>query len=241
MIVDLSGQVAVVTGAGKGIGRVIAEALGAAGAQVVCAARTAEQLRGTAAAIEARGGGATVVPTDIAEERQVAALFAETDKRFGRLDVLVNNAGIGIFGLLAETSVEDFRAVVRTNLEGTFLCSREAMKLMIPHARGTLINIASVVGCKGYPNQSAYTASKHGVMGLTKSLAVEAQEHGIRVCAILPGGVDTDMVGAARPDLDRSVLIPPEDIAKTVLFMLSLSERSAIDQIHIRRRAGSPF
>ena len=113
--------------------------------------------------------------------------------------------------------------------------------MMIPAGSGFIINLSSVVGFKGYVNQSAYTATKHGVMGLTKSLAAEVQEHGISVSAILPGGVDTDFIGAARPDLDRSILIPPEDIAKTVLFMLSLSDRTMVDQIYIRRRTGTPF
>ena len=113
--------------------------------------------------------------------------------------------------------------------------------MMTLRKSGYIINISSVVGLKGYPNQAAYTASKHGVVGLTKSLAVEAQEHGVRVSAILPGGVDTDLVGRARPDLDRSVLMQPEDIAQAVLFLLSLSDRCAIDQIYIRRRTSNPF
>jgi len=113
--------------------------------------------------------------------------------------------------------------------------------MMIPQRSGCIINVSSVVGIKGYPNQAAYTASKHGVMGLTKSLAVEAQPHGIRVSAVLPGGVDTDMVAQARPDLDRSVLLQPDDVADAVMFLLSLSDRAAIDEIYIRRRASQPF
>jgi 3-oxoacyl-[acyl-carrier protein] reductase len=112
---------------------------------------------------------------------------------------------------------------------------------MIPQKSGYIINVASVVGFKGYVNQAAYTATKHGVMGLTKVLSAEAQPHGIRTSAILPGGVDTDMVGDARPDLDRSVLLQPSDIAQTVMYLLSLSERAAIDQIYIRRRNSTPF
>jgi 3-oxoacyl-[acyl-carrier protein] reductase len=98
-----------------------------------------------------------------------------------------------------------------------------------------------VLGFKGYPNQAAYTASKHALIGLTKSLAVEAQEYGIRVSAILPGGVDTQMVAKARPDLDPRILLQPEDVAHAVLFLLSLSDRAAIDQIYIRRRNSNPF
>jgi 3-oxoacyl-[acyl-carrier protein] reductase len=112
---------------------------------------------------------------------------------------------------------------------------------MVAQRSGAIINISSVVGFKGYPNQAAYTASKHGVVGLTKSLAAEAQEHDIRVSVILPGGVDTHLVGDARPDLDRSVLMQPEDIAQTVLYLLSLSDRAHVDQIYIRRRTSKPF
>jgi len=115
------------------------------------------------------------------------------------------------------------------------------MRLMIPRRSGYIINISSVVGFKGYPNQGAYTASKHGVMGLTRTLAVEAADHDIRVSAILPGGVDTDMVANARPDLDRSILIRPEDIATTVGYLLSLSDRAHVDEIYVRRRTAKPF
>jgi 3-oxoacyl-[acyl-carrier protein] reductase len=112
---------------------------------------------------------------------------------------------------------------------------------MSPRRQGYIINISSVVGFKGYPNQAAYTATKHGVMGITKSLAVEAQPHGIRVSAVLPGGVDTALAAAGRPDLDRSVLLQPRDIAQAVLYLLSLSERAAVDEIYIRRRSSAPF
>ena len=113
--------------------------------------------------------------------------------------------------------------------------------MMVARKSGYIINIASVVGLKGYPNQAAYTASKHGVMGLTKTLAIEAQEHGIKVSAILPGGVDTALVRNARPDLDPSVLLQPEDIAATVMYLLNLPPRAAVDQIYIRRSTSTPF
>ena len=112
---------------------------------------------------------------------------------------------------------------------------------MIPHKSGYIINISSVVGLKGYPNQAAYTASKHGIMGLTKSLAIEAQEYNIRVSAILPGGVDTKLFRNVRDDIETSEMMHPADIAHAVIFLLSLSERAAIDQIYIRRRSSSPF
>jgi len=238
---DLTGQVAVVTGAGRGIGRAIGRALADAGARVVAAARTRGQIGALAREIAAEGGQADAVPTDLADEASIRSLFATVRERCGRLDILVNNAGIGRYGPVQDFATEDLDAVVGVNLRGTFLCCREAMRMMVPAGRGYIINISSVVGFKGYPNQAAYTATKHAVMGLTKSLAVEAQARGIRVSAVLPGGVDTDLVRQARPDLDPSILLQPEDIAQTVLFLLSLSDRAAIDQIYVRRRTSTPF
>jgi 3-oxoacyl-[acyl-carrier protein] reductase len=115
------------------------------------------------------------------------------------------------------------------------------MRLMAPARRGYIINISSVVGVKGYANQAAYAASKHAVMGITKSLAAEAQPHGIRVSAILPGGVDTSLMEALRPDLDKALLMKPDDIADAVMFLLSLSDSAAVDEIYIRRRSSAPF
>ncbi len=238
MTPDLHDQVAMVTGGGRGIGRALTLALAGCGATVVAAARTESALRAVAA--EAAG---EVVPMalDLADVDAVADVFRAVGERFGRLDLLINNAGVGLYGPVAEMPIEQFDRVMAVNLRGAFAACQQAMRLMIPRRRGTIINIASVVGFKGYPNQAAYTASKHGLMGLTKSLAVEAADHDIRVSAILPGGVDTDMVAQARPDLDRSILIRPEDIATTVLYLLSLSDRAHVDQIYIRRRTASPF
>ncbi|MGE5607743.1 MAG: SDR family NAD(P)-dependent oxidoreductase [Bacillota bacterium] len=241
MQAKLKGQIAIVTGAGRGIGRAISFALAGCGAQVVLVARSREQLEDVAQEIRTQGGSATIIPTDLGDEGQVVHLFQAVQQSLGRVDVLINNAGIGLFGPIQDFAAADFDRVMQTNARGTFLCCREAMKLMMPRKSGYIINVSSVVGFKGYPNQAAYTASKHAVMGLAKSLAVEAQKYGIRVSAILPGGVDTGMVGDARPDLDRSVLLSPDDIAQTVLYLLSLSERAAVDQIYIRRRTSTPF
>jgi 3-oxoacyl-[acyl-carrier protein] reductase len=179
----------------------------------VAAARTAAEIGQTVKSIRRTGGTALAVRTDICVERDVKALFAAVCRRFRRLDILVNNAGLGIYGPLAEFDARDFDKVLAVSARGTFLCCREALKPMVKARRGYIINIASVLGFRGYANQSAYTAAKHAVMGLTKSLAVEAQPHGIRVSAILPGGVDTAMARKSRPDLDPSSLLSPEDIA----------------------------
>lgn len=237
----LTAKTILVTGAGRGIGRAIANSLAAEGADLILSGRNLDRLHQTADAIREAGGRAHVFQADIGEEDQVLDLFRHIQGRFPRLDVLVNNAGIGEYGPLAEFPTDAFDRIMRVNLRGTFLCCREAMRLMLPQKAGTIINISSVVGFKGYPNQSAYAASKHGIMGLTKALAVEAQPHGIRVSAVLPGGVDTDLVAESRPDLDRACLIAPEDIAETVLFLLTLSDRAAVDQIFIRRANSTPF
>ena len=126
---------------------------------------------------------------------------------------------------------------MEVNVRGAFLCSQHALRLMIPRRSGYIINISSVMEFKGYPNQGAYSATKHALMGLTKVLAVEGQKHNIRASAILPGGVDTNLVGVARPELERGELLQPADIAQTVLFLLSLPDRAAIDEIYIRRRS----
>ncbi|MFC1498443.1 SDR family NAD(P)-dependent oxidoreductase [Verrucomicrobiota bacterium] len=241
MTLNLKGKTVLVTGAGRGIGKTISLMLAKAGANVVVAARTFDEIEQTADEIRSGDGEAMAVSADIAKEEDVVTLFSEIHKKYGGLDVLISNAGIGVYGPLADFSVSDFDKIVDVNLRGTFLCCREAMRLMIPRKKGYIINVSSVVGFKGYPNQSVYTAAKHGIMGLTKSLAVEAQEHGIRVSAVLPGGVDTQMVRESRPDLDPEELLQPEDIAQTIAYLLSLSDHAAVDQVYVRRRNSSPF
>lgn len=241
MQVDLKDHVALVTGASRGIGRSISTALAKAGAHVIITSRNVDQLKEVEKVIQDKGGKATVLPADLSVEEDVNSLFDLIEDRTGKLDILVNNAATGIWGQLIDFPMSDFDKIMKLNVRGLYLCCQRAMKLMMPQKSGYIINISSVVGFKGYPNQSAYTASKHAVMGITKSLAVEAREFNIQVSAIQPGGVETEFATAARPDLDPSVLISPEDIAATVLFLLSLSDRAWVDQIHVRRRNGTPF
>jgi 3-oxoacyl-[acyl-carrier protein] reductase len=238
---DLHNQVALVTGASRGIGKSIAFGLAGAGASVVLTARNNTDLLSVRRKISSRGGTALHVPADLSREKDILRVFQEIRGAFGRLDILVNNAGIGLWGKLIDFPLESFDRIMEVNVRGLYICCQQAMKIMTAQRSGFIFNISSVVGFKGYPGQSAYTASKHAVMGVTKSLAVEAQEHNICVTAILPGGVNTEFIGDARPDLDRSILIPPEDIARCVLFLLSLSDRSMIDEIYIRRRNSEPF
>ncbi len=236
----LAGKIALVTGGGRGIGRAIALALAEAGARVGVAARSEDDVRRVADEIRAGGGEAISLACDIADPNRVELAFAQVENELGPLDILIANAGVGAFGALLDLSPEDLDNALAVNVRGTFLCCRRALRAMRSRG-GAIITIGSVVGFRGYPDQGAYVASKHAVHGLTKTLAVEAAEYGVRVSTVLPGGVDTPMIAAARPDLDRSTLLAPEDVARTVLFLLTLPERAAIDEIYLRRRDSRPF
>jgi 3-oxoacyl-[acyl-carrier protein] reductase len=238
---QLTGQVALVTGAGRGIGRTIALTLAQKGARLVLAARTASEIETVQAEIEALGGEAAAIPTDITREPEVIALIRATIDRFGRLDILINNAGIGVFGPLTELTVEAWDRIMAVNARGPFMLCREAIPHLKQHEISFIINVNSVVGVKGYPNQAAYSASKHALLGMTKSLAKEVQPDGIRVHSINPGGIDTELIGRARPDLDRSVLMQPEEIADILLFLLTRRGNAVIDEINVHRAASTPW
>jgi len=238
---NLNGKTALITGASRGIGKDISIALSRYGAHVVLSARNREKLAEVKDLITGEGGEVTVIPADLSMEDDVVHLFSEIEKKFKKLDILVNNAGIGYYDELVGFPLEKLDAIYRVNVRGTYQCCQCAMKLMIPRKSGYIINISSMQGIKGYALQSAYAASKHAIVGITKSLGAEAQKHAIRVSVICPGAVDTELIRDARPDLDSSQLIHPEDIARVVLFLLSLSERSMVDMVAIRRRNASPF
>ena len=238
---DLQNKIALITGASRGIGQNISYSLAEKGVHVIITARTESQLLEVKKNINSKGGKAAAIPADLSEKEDILNLFDEVNKRFGKLEILINNAGIGLFGKLVDFPIEDFDKIMNVNLRAVYLCCQQALKIMIPARTGHIINISSVVGVKGYPNQTAYTASKHAVMGLTKSLAAEIQEYGICVSVILPGGVDTEFARQVRPDLDRSILIPPSDISNTVLYLLGLSGNAMVDEIYIRRRTNKPF
>jgi 3-oxoacyl-[acyl-carrier protein] reductase len=238
---SLEGKVAIVTGASRGIGRSIALTLARNGARVSLAAKTGAQLKAVQAEIEAMGGQASSFPTDVSREAEVIALIRDTGERFGRLDILVNNAAIGVFGPLVETTAEQWDRIFAINARGPFLLCREAIPYLRKQERAFIINISSVVGVKGYVDQGAYSASKHALMGMTKSLAKEVHQDGIRVHAVCPGGVDTQLIAEARPDLDRSVLMQPKEIADIVLFLVTRQGNAVIDEIHVRRSNSTPW
>lgn len=226
----LENQTAVVTGGSRGIGRAVCLELAREGANVVvCYAGRAEAAQKTAADCRAMGVKALAIQADVAEEAAVQSLFAQTLEAFGRVDVLVNSAGITRDGLMMRMSQADFDAVVDTNLKGTFLCMKAAARPMVKQRYGRIVNLSSVVGLHGNAGQANYAASKAGVIGMTKSLAQELAGRGVTVNAVAPGFIDTDMT-AAMPEAARQSMLSaipagrpgtPEDVAKAVAFLAS--------------------
>ena len=241
MAKQLTGKVAIVTGASRGIGRAISIALAAEGATVVLAARSIENLMETAKLVKEASGEAEVVATELTDEDSIRNLVGATQERFGRLDMLVNNAGVTHSAKLDETTTADWEKCMSVNARAPFILCREALPLLRKGEAGYIINISSVVGVKGYPLQSAYTSSKHALRGMTISLAEELRGSNVRVHLICPGGVDTDMVGNVRPDIKKGELMRPEEIAELVVYLVTHKGNAVMDELHIRRATASPW
>lgn len=225
----LSGKVAVVTGASRGIGREIALALAKNGAKVIVSARNAEALAALVDEIKAQGGEAAAVAGDVALEADASNLIEQAIATYQQLDILVNNAGITRDGLLMRMKSEDWDAVLDTNLKGAFLCSKAAAKPMSKQRAGRIINISSVVGEMGNAGQANYCASKAGLLGLTKSVAKELARRNVTVNAITPGFIVTEMTegmtdkarDAMMAQIPMGRLGESQDIANVVLFLAS--------------------
>jgi len=231
----LAGKIAIVTGSSSGIGKAIALQFAEEGARVVVAARRKVLCEKTVAQILKQGGNAKAIQTDVAEESQVKRLIAETVKHFGRLDILVNNAGIGGGGRIAETSTDTFDGVMNTNLRGTFFCCRAGFRQMMKNGGGIIINMSSVCGVQAWAGTGTYSASKHGIMALTKALADEGRPYKIRVSAICPGGVADSLVDASPDEIARSEQISPYDIAETAVYLASLGPYAVVHQVIVDR------
>lgn len=220
----LEGRVAVITGGGRGIGKRIALAFAAESASVTIAARTEAELRATAKELERLGGRVEAIPADISSEEDVERLFQRTVEVFGTVDVLVNNAGFGREGKLHELSVDDWDAVMATNLRGAFLCTRAAMRIMIPKQRGRIINIGSISAQRPRLNSAAYTTSKFGLWGLTQCTALEGRAHGISCGILHPGNVLTERRAQRARLQDSEPMISGDDIAQQALLMASMPD-----------------
>jgi 3-oxoacyl-[acyl-carrier protein] reductase len=237
----LAGRAALVTGAGRGIGRAVALALAAQGVRVAISSRTEAELHKVRTEIEGSGGLALAFPGDLADAGVPRTLVAAVVEALGGLDTLVNNAGVALSRPIAQTTAEEWDHLMAVNARAPFMLCREALPHLKRSGHGRIVNIASVVGYKGYVNQGAYAASKHALAGFTKVLAQEVMADGIRVHLVSPGGVDTDLVAAMRPDLDRSGLTTPEEIAEIVLFLLQQEGNAVIDEVNVRRPGKSPW
>src|SRR5215470_2086129 len=218
--------VAVVTGAGRGIGRAIAIELGRMGATVVLAARNRTELEKTA---EVVGTKARVAPTDVRKKEEIQRLF-----EVGPVDILVNAAGLGIFGPVRDFKDEDFENLFETNLRGIFFACRFVLPSMIERKRGHIINIASIAGKVGSATRAVYCASKFGVVGFTESLAEEVRQHGIRVSVICPGSTDTRFSSSETAGKVRERMLRPEDVAHAVRTIATQEPNSFISEIIMR-------
>lgn len=241
MSMRLKGKISIVTGASRGVGRAICAALGREGATVVLAARDGGKLKETAELVAEAGGVAEVVLTELTEEESIRNLVRLTEEKFGRLDILVNCAGVTHSASLEETQTSDWERCMSINARGPFMLCREALSLLRRSEQGYIINIASVVGVKGYSLQSAYTASKHALRGMSISLAEELRGSNVRVHVICPGGIDTEMAGRVRPDINKDELIGAEEIAELVVYLVAHKGNAVIDELHIRRATAKPW
>jgi 3-oxoacyl-[acyl-carrier protein] reductase len=234
MVMTQSSRVAVVTGSSKGIGYAIAEALVRAGASVAVSARHGEEVSAAAARLNALGKGRALgVPCDVRDPQSVAELIGRTVAEFGGLDLVVNNAGVGYFGPVAELSVERWQQTIETNLSGVFYCCREA----IPHLRrrggGWIINIGSLAGKNALAGGTAYNASKFGLVGFSEALLLDVRHDNIRVSCLMPGSVATQFDDHVPGEAD-AWKIQPEDIAGVVLSLLEVPGRTMPSRVELR-------
>ena len=229
LTVDLKGQVAIVTGASQGLGRAVAIALGSGGATVVGLARNGEKLKETAAAVDAAGGVGEALVCDITHRQAAADAIADVHRRHGRLDILVNNAGVTRDKLARGMSDDEWDDVIATNLTSCFVCCRAAAGLMRRAKYGRIINMASISGLIGNPGQANYSASKAGMIGLTRTLSKELVSRGVTVNAVAPGFIASEMTAELGEVVLQEVKnrIPakrvgtPEEVAAAVLFLAS--------------------
>jgi NAD(P)-dependent dehydrogenase (short-subunit alcohol dehydrogenase family) len=217
----LAGQVALVTGANRGLGKGIARGLAREGAGLVLTARGSEALADAARELEAIGVPILYQPADVTDEAQVEALFARTLERFGRLDILVNNAGAFEGGPLDELSAAAWDHVVAVNLRAPFLCTRAAMRIMKGQERGRIINIGSISAQRVRPHSGPYSASKAGLWGLTQVTALEGREHGITCCCLHPGNIQVERRATGRPE-DAEPMMSVDEIAEVAVLMATL-------------------
>jgi NAD(P)-dependent dehydrogenase (short-subunit alcohol dehydrogenase family) len=225
----LSGKITIITGAGRGIGKAISLAFAREGAHLVLAARTQSELETVADQVRSMGQQALVVPTDVTQEEQVKHLVKATTDRFGQIDALVNNAGLGAFRPIYGTHTTNWNNMLAINLTSTFFGVKHVWKIMRKQGGGSIINVSSLSGTRAYPMYASYSASKWGQIGFTKTAAEEGKPHNIRVNAIAPGKVDTAMRASVAEDKDK--ILKAEDCVGAALFLASDDARYVTGQV----------
>ncbi len=237
MNASLSGRTAVVTGASRGIGRATALALAAEGANLALIARSGDRLTALVEEIRSAGGGARAIAFDLGDLERVPEIAREAlESLGGRLDILVNNAGTFHESAFADMDVADLERVLRVNLNSPFMLTRELLPAL-KASSGRVVNVVSTSAQQGYEHQAAYCASKHGLLGLMRALALEAKADGVHVHNLCPGGVDTDFIKGTKlgERLAGQTMIAPEDIARTVVFVCSQPANVDLAELTIRR------
>jgi NADP-dependent 3-hydroxy acid dehydrogenase YdfG len=230
-------QVAIVTGAGRGIGRAVARALAAEGAAVVLAARTRGELAATASEIRDAGGRALAHPTDVTSEREVLALVDEAVAGFQRVDILVNAAGSAAFGPVADAKLDDWDSMLAVNLRAVMLCCRAVLPAMTRQGRGTIVNVASIAARRAIPGTAAYAATKAGVVAFSHALAEELRPR-VRVGVIVPGAVDTPLWDAIPRSPARDRMLAAADVARCAVLMATLPDGAWIEDLTLMPAGG---
>lgn len=239
---NLEGKTAIITGAGGGIGRAAAVLLASKKMNIVLlGGKSPEKLKQTETELDRMEAHYLSLPGDLTDEIFLSRCPQMAAEHFGGIDVLINNAGIALNCPFEEVTPEQFASIMTINVTVPFFLTQKVLPYLRKSTAASIINISSVVGHAGYPNQSAYAASKHALLGFTKSLANELFKDQIRVHAICPGGVYTDMVKIARPDLTPEGMILPEEIADIILFFLENRGNAVVDEILVHRANKEPF
>ena len=229
----LKDQVSIVTGSGRGIGRAIALALAKEGSQVVVIARTESEIESVAQEINSLGGKAIAIKADVTNESEVKSMVQTVIDKFGRIDILINNAGYAKHAYIQDISNDLWDTTMNINLRGIMLCTRAVYSYMMNQQSGYIINISSGAGKNGGSMYATYSTSKFGVIGFTESLAAEGRRYGIKASVICPGPVATKMRAGNHPNDDVSKLMQPEDIADVALFLVTQPKRAYIGEVSV--------
>ena len=234
----LDGQVAIVTGAGRGIGQAIALTFAREGASVVLAARSRADLAGVAGTIREAGGNALALPTDVSQDAAVEALVEETAGQLGRVDILVTAAGVAAFGPVAGTKPADWDGMLAVNLRAAMVCCRAVLPFMQRQHSGTIINLGSIAAKRAIPGGAAYAATKAGLAAFSAVLAEEVRGDGIRVGVVTAGAVDTPLWDSIPGGPDRARMLRPDDVARVVLLMASLPAGATLEDVTLMPLGG---